>query len=135
MRISVRSILFTSALALGANALMAAQPSQASNQWLDQFYKAKLGRSSPAEEARLRAEGANTAYREEITPAVAGPANPWLEQFYKAKLGRNSPMEESRLRAEGQNTAFREETTREARPANTWFEDFYRAKFGRTAPK
>ena len=28
MRISVRSILFTSALALGANALMAAQPSK-----------------------------------------------------------------------------------------------------------
>ena len=135
MRVSVSSILFTGALALGANALMAAQAAPANNNWLDQFYKAKLGRSSPAEEARLKAEGTNTAFREEITTEVAGPANPWLEQFYKAKLGRNSPMEESRLRAEGANTAFREETIREARPANNWFEDFYRAKFGRSSPK
>jgi hypothetical protein len=79
--------------------------------------------------------GANTAFREEATVEVAGPANPWLEQFYRAKLGRNSPMEESRLRAEDQNTAFREETTREARPANNWFEQFYKAKLGRNAPK
>jgi hypothetical protein len=130
-----KSILLTGALLIGANALMAAQAAPASNNWVDQFYKAKLGRSSPAEEARLKAERANTAFREEITLEVAGPANPWLEQFYRAKLGRNSPMEESRLRAERANTAFREDITREPRPANTWFEDFYKAKFGRSAPK
>lgn len=135
MKMRMKSVLLTSALAIGANALMAAQASQANNQWLDQFYKAKVGRSSPMEEARLKAEAANTAYREEITTAVFGPANPWLEQFYRAKLGRNSPMEESRLRAEGANTAFREENTREAGPASNWFEEFYRAKFGRNAPK
>jgi len=130
-----KSILLTGALLIGANALMAAQAAPANNNWVDQFYKAKLGRSSPAEEARLKAERANTAFREEITLEVAGPANPWLEQFYRAKLGRNSPMEESRLRAERANTAFREDITREPRPANTWFEDFYKAKFGRSAPK
>ena len=130
-----KSILLTGALLIGANALMAAQAAPASNNWVDQFYKAKLGRSSPAEEARLQAERENTAFREEITFEVAGPANPWLEQFYRAKLGRNSPMEESRLRAERANTAFREDITREPRPANTWFEDFYKAKFGRSAPK
>jgi len=130
-----KSILLTGALLIGANALMAAQAAPANNNWVDQFYKAKLGRSSPAEEARPKAERANTAFREEITLEVAGPANPWLEQFYRAKLGRNSPMEESRLRAERANTAFREDITREPRPANTWFEDFYKAKFGRSAPK
>ena len=130
-----KSILLTGALLIGANALMAAQAAPANNNWVDQFYKAKLGRSSPAEEARLQAERENTAFREEITFEVAGPANPWLEQFYRAKLGRNSSMEESRLRAEGQTTAFREETTHEARPANNWFEQFYRAKFGRSVPK
>ena len=129
-----KTILLTGALMLGANALMAAQAIPANNDWVDQLYKAKLGRSSPAEEARVKAERANTAFREEATVEVAGPANPWLEQFYRAKLGRNSPMEESRLRAEGANTAFREET-REARPANDWFEQFYKAKFGRNVPK
>lgn len=135
MKSYIKTILLTGALAMGANALMAAQASQASNQWLDQFYKAKLGRPSPMTEARVKAEGANTAYREELAAEVVGPANPWLEQFYKAKLGRNSPMEEARLKAERENTAFREETTREARRANNWFEEFYKAKFGRNAPK
>lgn len=135
MKTPVKSILLMGAVAMGAHALMAAQPLPADNQWLDQFYKAKLGRSSPMTEARVKAEGATTAFREEITPAVAGPANPWLEQFYRAKLGRNSSMEDARVKAEGQNTAFREETTREAQPANNWFEQFYKAKYGRVAPK
>ena len=135
MKTSVKSILLTGALAMGANALMAAQAVTASDNWLDQFYKAKLGRSAPTTEARVKAEGANTAFREEITPAAAGSANPWLEQFYRAKLGRNSPMEEARVKAEGQNTAFREESTPEARPANNWFEQFYKAKLGRGVPK
>jgi len=130
-----KSILLTGALLIGANALMAARAAPVNNNWVDQLYKAKLGCSSPAEEARLKAERANTAFREETTVEVAAPANPWLEQFYRAKLGRNSPMEESRLRDVGATTAFREDTAREARPANTWFEDFYKAKFGRSAPK
>ena len=130
-----KTVLLTGAFLIGANALMAAQAVPTNNNWVDQLYKAKLGRSSPAEEARLKAERANTAFREEPTVEVPVPANSWLEQFYRAKLGRTSPMEESRLRTEGANTAFREETTHEARPANNWFEQFYRAKFGRSVPK
>lgn len=130
-----KGILLTGALLLGANALMAAQAAPANTDWVDQLYKAKLGRNSPAEEARLKAERANTAFREEATVEVAGPANPWLEQFFRGKLGRNSPMEESRLKAERADTAFREETPPAARPATSWFEDFYKAKFGRSVPK
>ena len=130
-----KTILLTGALVLGANALMAAQAVPPNNDWVEQLYKAKLGRSSPAEEARLKAERANTAFREEAAVEVAGPANPWLEQFYTAKLGRNSPMEAARLKVERANAAFREETTHEARPANNWFEQFYKAKFGRSSPK
>jgi len=135
MKNSVKSVLLAGALAMGANALMAARPVPANDQWLDQFYRAKLGRSTPATEARMKAEEANTAFREEAAAEVAGPADPWLEQFYRAKLGRNSPMEESRLRTEGTNTAFREETTPPARPANNWFEQFHKAKLGRSVPK
>ena len=109
MKTFVRSILFTSALVMGANGLMAAP---ASNSWLDQWYKAKYGRSSPMVEARQRAEQANTAFREETTREVApprsretrvvtGPANTWLDQWYKAKYGRSSPLEEARRKADG----------------------------------
>src|SRR5258708_6757782 len=118
MKTFVRSILFTGALVMGANGLVA---SEATNSWLEQWYRAKYGRSSPAEEARQRAEQANTAFREESARKAAPPANAWFEQWYKAKFGRNSPMEEALQKAEGANTAFREETTREVTaPANTW---------------
>ena len=133
MRVTAKRILWTGALAIGANVLMAA-PQTSTDAWLDQFYRAKLGRSTPAEEARQRAESARTAYREEVTREVAGPANPWLEQLYRAKLGRNSPMEEKRLRAEEENAAYREEVKPEARPANDWFERWHKAKFGRSSP-
>jgi len=134
MRILAKRVLWTGALAIGVNVLMAA-PQTSSDAWLDQYYKAKLGRSSPMTEARARAEAATTAYREAVAPEAAGPANPWLEQFYRAKLGRNSPMEEKRLRAEEENTAFREEAKPAARPANNWFEQWYKEKFGRSLPK
>ena len=125
MKTFVRSILFTGALVMGANGLMAAQ---GTNSWLEQWYRTKYGRSSPAEEARQRAEQANTAFREESARKAAPPANAWFEQWYKAKFGRNSPMEEALQKAEGANTAFREETTREVTaPANTWFEQWYKA--------
>src|SRR5439155_10105347 len=110
MKTFVRSILFTGALVMGANGLMAAQTS---NAWMDQWYRAKFGRSSPAEESRLKAEQASTAFREETRHEAAGPANAWFEQWYKAKFGRNSPAEEARQRAEKESTAFRNEPRRE----------------------
>jgi hypothetical protein len=133
MRVVAKRILWAGALAIGANVLMAAPQTNASA-WLDQFYRAKLGRSSPMTEARERAEAATAAYREATAREVSGPENPWLEQLYKAKLGRNSPMEETRLRAEEENAAYREEARPEVRPANDWFERWFKAKFGRSSP-
>ena len=136
MKAFAKSILFTGALVMGANGLMAGQ---VSDSWLDQFYRAKMGRSSPATEARQRAEAANTAFREETAPEVATPANTWLDQWYRAKLGRSSPTTEARQRAEAANTAFREETAPETRqvatPTNTWLNQWYRAKYGRPSPQ
>lgn len=128
----VRNFLVTSALALSTNGLMAAQ---ANNSWFEQWYKAKYGRSSPTEEARQRAEQANTAYREEAGPK-ATPTNTWFEDFWRAKYGRSSPREEARLRKERANTAYREETTpKPVMPANTWRDDFWKAKYGRPYPR
>jgi hypothetical protein len=42
------------------------------------------------EEARVKAEGQNSAFREEST-REAPPVNNWFEQFYKAKFGRSVP--------------------------------------------
>ena len=128
MKTFVRSILFTGALAMGANGLFAAP---ASNDWFEQWHRAKYGRSSPAEEARQNAERANTAFREE--PTAARPTNTWFESWYKAKFGRPSPSEEARLKAERASTAFREEP-KATRPANTWLQDWYKAKYGRPYP-
>jgi hypothetical protein len=72
------------------------------NSWSEQWYRAKYGRPSPLEEARLNAEQANTAYREETTSQVAIPANTWYEGWYRAKFGRPSPTEEAGLKAQVQ---------------------------------
>lgn len=130
MKTLVRNALVTATLAVGANGLMAAQTS---SDWVDQLYKAKLGRA-PFAEARQRAEETKTAYREEATPK-ATPANTWFEDFFHAKYGRSSPREDARLRAEHANTAYREEATPKAAvPTNTWRNDFWKAKYGRPFP-
>lgn len=129
MKPFVRRILFVGALAAGTDGLFAAQ---VSNDQFEQWYRAKYGRSSPAEEARLKAERAGTAFRQEPAPTVTRPGNTWFENWYKAKYGRPSPLEEARLKAERASTAFREEPAPPpTRPANTWFEDWYKAKYGR----
>jgi hypothetical protein len=127
MKHFVNSILLTSALALGVNGLMAAP---VSNDWFEQWYKTRYGRPSPTEEARLKAERENTAFREE-TRHIAPARQNWIEDLFRAKLGRNTPAEEERLKAERESSAFREEPARETAPANTWFEEWYRTKYGR----
>jgi hypothetical protein len=128
MKRYMKSILALGAMVVGANGLLAGQ---ASTNWVDQLYKAKLGRA-PFAEARQRTEAANTVYREE-SPQAPKLANTWFEDFYRAKYGRNSPTGEARVRAERQNTVYREETVPAAvKPANTWRDDFYKAKLGRT---
>jgi hypothetical protein len=139
MKAFPKSILFIGVLVMGANGLMAGQ---ASDSWLDQWYRAKYGRSSPATEARQRAEAANAAFRAETAPEtrqVAKPVNSWLDQWYRAKYGRSSPATEARQRAEAVNTAFRTETAPEtrrlAKPTNAWLDQWYRAKYGRPSPQ
>jgi len=135
MKPFVRGMLITGALAMGANGLFAGQFNTTSNGWFEQWHKAKFGRNSPAEEARLKADRETTAFREEFTPEVAGPANTWFEQYYRGKYGRNSPAEEARLNAARESTAFREESVpKAAGPANTWVEQYYKGKYGRNSP-
>jgi len=130
MKRMVKNILVAGAFVVGANGLFAAQTS---NDWVDQLYKAKLGRA-PFAEARQRAEQANTVYREEVTPKAVMP-NTWFEDFYRAKYGRSSPTEEAWLRAERANTVYREEIVPPAaQPADTWRDDFWKAKYGRPFP-
>jgi len=126
-----RSIFFTAVLAMVATTSMVAQ----SNSWSEQWYRAKFGRPSPTEEARIQAAQENTAYRE-VTPAqTAVPSNAWFEGWYRAKFGRPSPTEEARIQTEQANTAYREVTpTQAVTPTNAWFEGWYRAKFGRPSP-
>jgi len=131
MKRMVKNILVAGAFVVGASGLFAAQ---ASNDWVDQLYKAKLGRA-PFAEAKERAEQANTVYREEVTPKAVMPANTWFEDFYRAKYGRSSPTEEAWLRAERANTVYREEIVPPAaKPADTWRDDFWKAKYGRPFP-
>ena len=129
MKTFLRSILIPGALALMVNGLMAAQTTN-TNGWYEQWHKAKYGRNSPAEEARLKAERESGAFREE-TPVNFAPTPNWSEQIFKAKMGRYTPAEEARLKAERENTAFREEPTRDLGPARTWFEEWHKLKYGR----
>jgi hypothetical protein len=124
MKRFLSGVLLAGTLAVGLNA------APASNDWFEQWYKAKYGRPSPSEEARLKAERESAASREE-TRQIAAPGPSWIESHFKAKLGRNTPAEEARLKAEREAAAFREESARETAPAKTHFEEWFRAKYGR----
>ena len=120
MKTFIKGVLLATGITVGAGSLPAAQD------WTEQYFKAKLGRNSPAEDARLRAEGANTAFRE---AAVDVAAPDWIEQHLKGKVGRNTPAEEARLRDAQQNTAFRQEPVTVAAP--NWIEQHIKGKLGR----
>lgn len=105
--------------------------------WTEQYFKAKHGRSSPREEARQKSERANTAWREEPSAAEAEePSESLAEQAFRAKHGRNSPKEETRQKTAQANTAWREEPLADvAPPPSTWAEQVFRAKYGRSSPR
>ena len=94
---STRSILFTAVLALVASTSMVAQ---SSSSWSEQWYRAKFGRPSPTEEARIQSAQENAAYREVTPVQTVIPANVWFEGWYRAKYGRPSPLEEARLKGQ-----------------------------------
>jgi len=127
MKTFFKRILVAAGLTLGANALLAASTG---NDWAEQYFKAKVGRNTPAEEARQRDAQSNVAFREEAL-FVATPN--WIEQHFKAKMGRYTHGEEARLRELEANTAFREEAP-DGFVAPTWAEQLFKAKLGRDVP-
>jgi hypothetical protein len=127
MKTFLKRILIAAGLTLGANALLAASTG---NDWTEQYFKAKVGRNTPAEEARQRDAQANVAFREDAG-FVAAPN--WIEQHFKAKVGRYSRGEEARLRELEASTAFREEPLT-GFVAPTWAEQLFNAKLGRDVP-
>jgi hypothetical protein len=102
-----------------------------STTWSEQWFKAKFGQSSPAEQARLKAEMQNTAYREETSADNATAPSSWADQWFRAKYGRYSPAEEARRNAEAANTAYRDNERSTAPDRNVWTREFIKAKFGR----
>jgi len=127
MKTFIKAVVIATGLTLGASGLFAAQ---VGNDWAEQLFKTKIGRNTPAEEARQQDALANAAFREEFAFA-ATPS--WIDQFLKAKVGRYTPGEESRLRELDANAAFREETP-EGFVAPTWAEQLFKAKTGRDVP-
>lgn len=88
----------------------------------ESLYKAKMGRPTPAEQNRLAAEAASTAFRD-VTPGQQS----FSEQWFRQKFGRYSPAEQARIDAENASTAFRE-----AAPSRSdWTSDYMKSKLGR----
>lgn len=129
MKTTWKSILMAGIVLAGAQALLA----EAANQ--DEWFKAKMGRMSPSTEAKIKAEKANVAYREEKTPDPKS-ADVFRESFSKAKTGRASAMEEARHSKADQSTAYREAPAPSKGAAQDhWREEFGKAKLGRSLPK
>jgi hypothetical protein len=131
MKRFIPNLLFIGALAVAANSVATAQTTDS---WQEQWYRAKFGRPSPTEQARI--DAAKTATSQPTHAAVATkklPANTFAEEFYQAKHGRPKPREEARIREA--NLVKGQATTRVASaPVNTWFENWYRDKYGRPSP-
>lgn len=125
MRAFVKTALLSAALTLAASSVMAAP---ATGDWIDHYFKAKIGRPSPAEGARLKAERASQAFREEAPLRVAAPN--WIEVHLKGKIGRNTRGEEARLAEARESTAFREAAPTEV-AAPSWIEQHLKGKLGR----
>jgi hypothetical protein len=85
MKTLVNNILITGIFAIVASTSMIAQ----SNSQFEQWYRAKYGRPSPTEQARLTPQSTH--------PTIAVSANVGFEQWYRAKYGRPSPAEQARL--------------------------------------
>jgi hypothetical protein len=93
MKPFVKNILITGILAIvGSTSIVA----QTSNGWFEQWYRAKYGRPSPTEQARLTAGRTATGT---MQATVAVSTNGRFEQWYRAKYGRPSPTEEARIEA------------------------------------
>lgn len=114
-------ILLTAGLAFAAQSLMAAD-----GEYLDQYLKAKIGRSRPATERQQEAARASTAYRDQLPVLTRS----WVEQHLKWKLGRYSPAEEARIEAQQSSSASRAEPS-PTPAAPSYIEQHLKGKLGR----
>lgn len=124
MKAITRTIVLASVSLVGASGLMA----QAGNSHIDQHFRGKFGQASPPEEAKLRAERANAAFR--ALPVQTGEkAKPYMDQYFRGKFGQFTPVEEAKLREERENSASR------STPANpkteSHIDQWFRMKQGR----
>ena len=94
MKTSGGSILFTSILAIIATGSLFAQTS---NDGVEQWDRAKFGRPSPTEQARMNSQSVNATSPDATPLFKAESANTGFEQRYRAKVGRPSQAEEARL--------------------------------------
>lgn len=133
MKRTLKTVLLTGILAMSANTVLVAQTN---NPWFEGWYRAKFGRPSPTEEARIKAaKQAEPTQSNATTNNTAAPVDTRFENWYRAKFGRPAPSEEERIQAAKANTEYREAAPRQAAaPANTWFENWYRDKYGRLSP-
>ena len=98
--------------------------------WSEQWFRAKFGQPSPSAQARMRAEAANSAWRE-AGPNVGSVAQAIDEQRFRTKYGRYSPSEEARRNAELANTAYREAPAPAPMQRDGWTREIFRLKYGR----
>lgn len=132
MKTSINVIILSAVFTMGANSLLLAQPG---NSYAEQWYRAKFGRPSPTEQARIDAAQKATTTQPAVTAVLpkTALANTFAEQLHRAKYGRPTPREEARLREAnlGKNETL---LSRTSTPANERFENWYRAKYGRPSP-
>jgi len=132
MKSSLKSVLFTSALAIiTINTLFA----QSSNVGFEQWHRAKFGRPSPSEQARLNTQPVNAPSANAAAVMSAESANSGFEQRYRMKTGRPTPAIEASLMSQQPGPA----DSSAAQPAiavtiDSGFERRYEAKYGRLSP-
>ena len=124
----MKRLAYASFAALLAAGVGLAQPAETGTEELR--FRAKHGRSTLTEDARIKAEAANTAYRAAPT-TPAGPAASSSEQWFRAKYGRNSPREEARQNDELGSTAYRADTQAERPDPSRSVREMMKAKYGR----
>jgi len=132
MKSSVRSTAFTAILVILTTGSMFAQTS---NVGFEQWYRARYGRPSPTEQARLNSQPSNTASPDATPLLAAQPANSGFEQWYRAKVGRPSPAEEARLHSQPLNSVLPAATqSAVAVSGDAGSEQRYQSKYGRPSP-
>jgi hypothetical protein len=110
---------------------------QPNTTWSEQWFKAKIGHSSPAEAARVKAEAQNTAYREQSTTdsnRLGDAPSSWSDEWFRAKHGRYSPAEDARRNGAAANTAYRDDENISSPDRNAWTRELMKSKYGRDLP-